>query len=50
MNMFITKYNFSCSGKTFDIQFPPPYFKLCGKHAKYFKAEATVCIRHKAPL
>ncbi|QCE11433.1 hypothetical protein DEO72_LG10g2666 [Vigna unguiculata] len=37
-------------GKTFDIQFPPPYFKLCGKHAKYFKAEATVCIRHKAPL
>ena len=37
-------------GKCFDIQFPPPYFKLCGKHAKYFKAEATVCLRQKAPL
>jgi len=37
-------------GKTFDIQFPSPYFKLCGKHAKYFKAEATICISHKAPL
>ncbi|QCD93077.1 putative transposase [Vigna unguiculata] len=37
-------------GKTFDIQSPLPYFKLCGKHAKYFKAEETVCIRHKAPL
>jgi len=36
--------------KTFDIQFPPPYFKFCGKHAKFFKAEATVCIRQKAPL
>jgi len=37
-------------GKTFDIQFPPPYFKLCGKHAKNFKAEATACIRHEVPL
>jgi len=37
-------------GKCFDIQFPPPYFKLCGKHAKYFKAEATVCLRQKAAL
>ena len=37
-------------GNSFDIQFPPPYFKPCGKHAKYFKAEATVCIRQKAPL
>jgi len=36
--------------KTFDIQFPPPYFKLCGKHAKFFKAEAIVCIRQKTPL
>ncbi|CAJ1974938.1 unnamed protein product, partial [Sphenostylis stenocarpa] len=36
--------------KKFDIQFPPPYYKLCGKHAKYFKVEATVCIRQKAPL
>ncbi|KAK8466841.1 hypothetical protein PHAVU_008G168600 [Phaseolus vulgaris] len=37
-------------GNTFDIQFRPPYFKLCGKHAKYFKAEATMCICQKAPL
>jgi len=36
--------------KTFDIQSPPSYFKLCRKHAKYFEAEATVCIRQKAPL
>jgi len=36
--------------KTFDIQFPPPCFKLCGKHAKYFKPEANVCIWQKALL
>ena len=37
-------------GNTFDIQFPPSYFKLCRKYAKYFKAEAIVCIRQKAHL
>jgi len=37
-------------GNTFNIQFPPPYFKLCGKYAKYFKAETTVCICQKAHL
>jgi len=34
-------------GKCFDIQFPPPYFKLCEKYANYFKAEATVYLRQK---
>ncbi|KAJ0969601.1 hypothetical protein J5N97_022478 [Dioscorea zingiberensis] len=36
--------------KEIDIQFPPPYYKPCGKHAKLFKAEVTVCIRQHAPL
>jgi len=36
--------------KTFDIQFPSPYFKLCRKHTNYFKTEATVCIWQKAHL
>ncbi|XP_029126146.1 uncharacterized protein LOC109793221 [Cajanus cajan] len=36
--------------KNIDIQFPPPFYKICGKHAKYFKSEAQVCIRQKAPL
>ena len=40
----------AAKGKNLDIQFPPPYFKLCGKHAQLFKSEATVCIRQKAPL
>jgi len=37
-------------GKTFDIQFLPPYFKLYEKYEKYFKVEATVCIRQKTLL
>ena len=37
-------------GKSIDIQFPPPFYKICGKHAKYFKSEAQVCICQKAPL
>ena len=37
-------------GKNIDIQFPPPFYKICGKHEKYFKFEAQVCIRHKSPL
>ncbi|KAJ1389705.1 hypothetical protein SESBI_38044 [Sesbania bispinosa] len=35
-------------GKKLDIQFPPPYYKLCGTHANYFKSEAAVCIRQRA--
>jgi len=27
-----------------------PYFKLCGKYEKYFKAKATICARQKAAL
>jgi len=34
--------NLIAMGKTFDIQFFLLYFKHCEKHAKYFKAEATV--------
>ncbi|KAJ1398170.1 hypothetical protein SESBI_31285 [Sesbania bispinosa] len=37
-------------GKKFDIQFPKPYKRICGKHAKSFKAEAQVCITQRAPL
>lgn len=37
-------------GTKLDIQFPPPFYKVCGKHAKYFKSEVTICIRQLAPL
>jgi len=37
-------------GKNIDIQFPPPFYKIYRKHAKYFKSEAQVCICQKAPL
>ncbi|KAK7282023.1 hypothetical protein RIF29_10493 [Crotalaria pallida] len=37
-------------GKNLDIHFPPPYYKVWGKHASLFKAEASVCIRQRAPL
>ena len=32
-------------GKSIDIQFPQPIYKICGKHAKYFKSEAQMRIR-----
>ncbi|KAK9037784.1 hypothetical protein V6N11_022684 [Hibiscus sabdariffa] len=37
-------------GQELDIQFPPPYYKVCGKHANLFKAEVTNCVRQHAPF
>ena len=37
-------------GKSIGIKFPPPFYKICGKHAKYFKYEAQVSIPQKVPL
>ena len=44
------KENLMAKGKSIDIQFPPPFYKICGKNAKYFKSEAQVCIHQKTPL
>ncbi|KAH7690319.1 hypothetical protein IHE45_02G039200 [Dioscorea alata] len=38
------------NGQQIDVQFPPPYYKVCGKHAKLFKSEVTILIRQLAPL
>ena len=38
------------SYESIDIQFPLPFYKICEKHAKYFKFEVQVCNRQKAPL
>nr|GMD17988.1 ATP synthase subunit-like protein [Ipomoea batatas] len=37
-------------GEEICILFPPPYHKVCGKDASFFKAEVTMCIRQFAPL
>jgi len=44
------KEKLTTKGKGIDIQFPPPLYKICEKHAKYFKFEVQVCNRQKAPL
>ena len=37
-------------GEPLDVQFPAPFYKVCGKHAKLFKSEVTNCIRQHAQL
>nr|GLL31479.1 putative transposase [Ipomoea trifida] len=37
-------------GEEICILFPPPYDKVCGKDASFFKDEVTMCIRKFAPL
>ena len=44
------KENLMAKAKSIDIQFPPPFYMIWRKHAKYFKSEAQVCIRQKTPL
>ncbi|KAL4378567.1 hypothetical protein GQ457_02G032690 [Hibiscus cannabinus] len=37
-------------GQELDIQFPPPYYKVCDKHVDLFKDEVTNCVRQHAPF
>lgn len=37
-------------GKKIDVQFPRPYYKVCGKYAKLFNLEVTICIWKNAPF